>query len=120
MFVLGFLSVCRMDSCVCAWVSQCLPYGLLCLCLGFSVFAVWTLVFVLGFLSVCRMDSCVCAWVSQCLPYGLLCLCLRFSVDLCAPLCLRLCFSVFEWTSVPVLAFLSVCMDSVLELAFLS
>ena len=41
------------------------------------------------------MDSCACACVSQCL-FGLLCL----------------CFSVFVWTLVLALVFLSVCMDS--------
>ena len=73
MLVLAFLSVC-MDSCACACDSQCL-YGLLCLCLRFSVF-VWTLVLVLVFLSVC-MDSSACACVSQCL-YRLMCLRLCF------------------------------------------
>ena len=53
--VLVFLSVC-MDSCACAWVSQCL-YSFLCLRLCFLVF-VWTLVLALVFLSVC-MDFCL-------------------------------------------------------------
>ena len=95
MFTLAFLSVC-MDSC-----SH--------LRLRFSVF-VWTLVLVLVFHSC--LDSCACACVSPCL-HGLLCLRLRFSRQcLYGLLCLSLRFSVFVWTLVFALAFLSVYLDS--------
>ena len=101
MLALVFHSVC-MDSCACACVSQCF-YGLLYLCLCFSVF-VWTLVLVLVFLSVfmdscaCHalvflsvcMESCACACVSQCCMDSCACACV--SQCLYGLLCLRLCF----------------------------
>ena len=61
----------------------------------------------LVFLSVC-MESCACACVSQCL-YGILAC---VSQCLYGILCFLLGFSVFVWTIVLALAFLSVCMDS--------